>query len=98
MRSGMLRQAGVSKGFSHGMLFVVPRQVLDRILVPGDSGRPVDRGRPARGVGDDLADFLVEIGRVRLVPRSEVEDLARTPVVGRAAPENFAALEPAHEA
>ena len=54
-------------------------------------------GRPAGGVGDDPADVGIEVGRVGLVARPEVDDPAATPPERAAAAEDLAALEPADE-
>ena len=66
-------------------------------------GRLLDRGpvplrrRPAHGIGDHLTHDDVVVRRIRLVPGSEIEDLAIAAAPGAAAAEDLAALEPGNE-
>ena len=61
-----------------------------RAVVRNSNGRR----RPAHGVGDDLLDLLVMIGRKRLVTGFEVEHLAIAPLPGGPAAEDLAAGVP----
>src|SRR5882757_1177703 len=55
------------------------------------------RSCPPHAVGDDPAHVLVMVGRVVLVPRTEVEDLAVTSAERASAAEHLAAAEGAEE-
>ena len=73
----------------------LPLQLLQGLdIVPGDRGA-FDRRGPAGGVHDHAADLRILVGRIRLVARAEVKDLALAPVVAAAAAKDFAAGEPA---
>ena len=49
---------------------------------------------PAGGVVDDLQDLLVVVSGVGLMAGAEIEDPARTPLVGEAGTEHFATFKP----
>src|SRR5689334_25282481 len=65
--------------------------VAERLPIPADRGGPIDR------IGDDPLDLGQMERRVRLVPRTEVEDTAASAVVAAAAAENLTAAEPADQ-
>src|SRR5205085_3496793 len=61
-----------------------------------DERLPARLGGPPGGVRDHPSDVRVEIGRMRLVTRPEVEDPTPTTPVAAAAPEHPACLAPPH--
>src|SRR6478735_1680789 len=72
-------------------------QRFERLPVAEGRRGPVRLARPACRVGDDSTDRRVEVGRMRLVAGSEVEDATAPALVAATAAEDLAALEPADQ-
>src|SRR5581483_3489596 len=104
MRNAQIRAAGIRPKsatplavFEMASLGKQVALLLDRLGVAKHRLGPGHGRGPARGVGDHAPDLRVEVGRVALVARPEVEDLAAAARVAAAAAEDLAALEPANE-